>query len=181
MTQVRHACSLRNPVVRGFHGIPLGLAGFTVTVPSSPACHHAGRPSKRPIGDIEERLCLTAGSRQVQRPVGEGSTGLDQLGDGDVEDTLAACLRPGDAGDHALLRARALPLGAGELVRVVTPRLWGRGATSFLGNSACPRVVHAGRTVTSSALFARSAPPLALSQFPAVLGRSHGIGPSLPR
>ena len=147
MTQVRHACSLRNPVVRGFHGIPLGLAGFTVTVPSSPACHHAGRPSKRPIGDIEERLCLTAGSRQVQRPVGEGSTGLDQLGDGDVEDTLAACLRPGDAGDHALLRARALALGARELVapaKSVTSRRWGRATASFPGSSASFPLMQSG-------------------------------------
>ena len=44
MAQVPHVCSLRNPVVRGFHGIPLGLAGFTVTVRCSPADHSAGRP-----------------------------------------------------------------------------------------------------------------------------------------
>src|ERR1035441_556006 len=76
------------------------------------------RTPKKPIRDIQGVLRLTAGSGQVQRPRGarQRTARLDQLGDGDVDDSLAAGLAAGDADDAADLPRHALTCGAGELV-----------------------------------------------------------------
>ena len=89
-----------------------------------------GEPRERltqpeePVGDIELVLGLLPGGGDVQRPGGRDArlAGLDELGDGDVDDALAAGLGAGNAEQAVDLAAGTLARGPGDLVRVVTRR-----------------------------------------------------------
>ena len=61
---------------------------------------------------------LLPGAGDVQRPGGRDArlAGLDEFGDADVDDTLAAGLGAGDAEQAVDLAASALACGPGELV-----------------------------------------------------------------
>ena len=75
--------------------------------------------SEETVGDVELVLGLLARAGDVQRPRGRDArlAGLDELGDGDVDDALAAGLGAGDAEQAVDLAAGALACGPGELVR----------------------------------------------------------------
>jgi len=81
--------------------------------------HVAARgPYLRKLRDIELVLGLLPGAGDVQRPRGRDArlAGLDELGDGDVDDALAAGLGAGDAEQAVDLAAGTLARGPGELV-----------------------------------------------------------------
>ena len=74
--------------------------------------------AEEPVGDIELVLGLLPGAGDVQRPGGRDArlSRLDELGDGDVDDALAAGLGAGDAEQAVDLTAGTLACGPGELV-----------------------------------------------------------------
>ena len=118
---------------------PVATARVPRTVRFSPADRSAGGPRKltlplelgeprqrlgqpeEPVGDVQLVLSLGASLREVDRPVGRAAVDrvgrrLDELGDGDVDDTLTAGLGAGDTQQAVDLTGSALPGRAGELV-----------------------------------------------------------------
>jgi hypothetical protein len=77
-------------------------------------------PSKAPtlVRDVQRHEGLRARGRQVERVVREGTAGLDELGDRDVQDALTTGLRTGDADGEPLDTASTLARGPRELVAV---------------------------------------------------------------
>jgi hypothetical protein len=107
------------------------------------------------LRDVQLVLGLLPGTGDVQRPGGRDArlTRLDELRDGDVDDTLAAGLGAADAEQAVDLTAGTLARGPRELVRCCySPLRTEWRAASFLDRSARPRVVRAGQTVPPSAV-----------------------------
>lgn len=83
-----------------------------------------GQPRERlgqaeePVGHVEPVLGLGPGAGDVERPGGADArlAGLDEFGQGDVDDSLAAGLATGDAEQAVDLLGQALPGGPWEFV-----------------------------------------------------------------
>ena len=112
--------------------------------PANCASHDSDSVSaEEAVRDVEQGFRLTAGLRQVERPVrrAEGAAALDQLGNADVHHALAAGLAAGDPGEQPLDTGRALACWPGQLVAeaVLLPLASGERARRF---RAPPAVCH---------------------------------------
>lgn len=117
-------------------GITLLAAGLPRSVRRSPADRSAGGPRKltlalelreprqrlrqaeEPVGDIQLVLGLAPGGRDVQRPGGRDArlAGLDEFGNGNVDDTLTAGLGATNSQQAINLPGCTLTCGAREFV-----------------------------------------------------------------
>jgi hypothetical protein len=111
------------------------------------------RYAHKTVRNVQSCRGLAAGGRQVQRPVPEGAAALDELGQRDVQDSLATRLRAGDAHDQPFDAGRTLSGGPGELVAVtelVAHRLR-KAAGHLVSWRLCTFPIGAARSTTSPA------------------------------